>query len=230
MRHQLRLAIFLASATIVNAQTDRRLVGCPDPIVISRALAELRRIDWQRVTVPIIQNIWPTELLGIDCDTIACSSVGSKGRIINGQYQCSEVFFLDINEGVDHADGGQLKNLVIHYSGTRRQVELGAKMMARAVGLKEPDVETLGNGLHHNFLWEDGTRPALSGLNVELSHSGAVWTVMLNFSRVPRPSRFSKGGNRQSCELPSRASRLPDAQPLCTNLGAVTQILSRPLT
>lgn len=77
-------------------------------------------------------------MLGVDCDAKTYSSVGSKGRIIGGQYQCSELFFFDVGNGADHEGGEGLNNLVIHYSSTQRtQTELGAKTMAEALGVEK---------------------------------------------------------------------------------------------
>lgn len=148
--------------------------------------AKLRQSDWREISVARLQTIWPVALWGVDCDSTVCSSVESKGRVISGDYECSEIFFFYIKRTTDAKPEERLTNLVIHYSASRKKsVITAAKMMARALKLQEPELTTGGNESEQVFDWQDKMTD-ISALNVEFSHTRNVWTVTLNFSRFPK--------------------------------------------
>ncbi len=184
MRMRSLLITIFAFTLAANGQSgDSRLEGCPDPTAIAAALAKLRNSRWQELTTARLQAMWPTELLGASCDSSTERSLESKGRIIGGHYECSEIFLFDVKRGTDRTAPEQLTNLVVHYSTARRQnATATAKIFARALGASESDVRHLGKESQNDFHWESA-KDELSHLVVEFSHERTVWTITLNFSR-----------------------------------------------
>lgn len=188
MRLRLIRVILLALVALPAGRAlPAELEGCPDVSLLAKALTELRHSDWHEVSVGRLQAMWPTELLGVDCNSNACSSVESKGRIINGRYECSEIFFFDVKQGKDGTSKTELKNVVIHYSAPdRKEVAKTARLLAGATGLSDAESATVGREPQQDFHWEDAETALLSGLSVEIKQKGAVWTVSLNLSRYPK--------------------------------------------
>ncbi len=177
--------VFLAFSYCWNRPVvARALEGCPDPRSITKALSQLRLSPWRDVSVARLQTMWPNELLGIDCNTDVCSSVGSKGRVINGHYECGETFFFNVTQNKNGAWQTELNNVVIHYSSRKKEeVVMTARMLASATGLSEAEAATIGQDSDQSFDWENDDKSVLSGLNVTFSQTGTVWTVSLNLSR-----------------------------------------------
>jgi|HubBroStandDraft_1064217.scaffolds.fasta_scaffold132703_1 hypothetical protein len=187
MKLQHFLAVVFAFALVSNGQTSNgRLEGCPNPSAIAAALEKLQHSRWQDMNVARIQAIWPTELLGASCDSATCSSIESKGRIIGGRYECSEVFLFDVKRADGAAGIERLSNLVIHYSTSQKTETIeAAKLLAKALGLSEPDLSILGNATQQDFHW-DSANEEISRLAVEVNQRGSVWTLTLNFSHFPK--------------------------------------------
>ncbi|MBZ5679428.1 MAG: hypothetical protein LAO24_04895 [Acidobacteriia bacterium] len=181
------LAVVFFFAVAANSQTrNGRLEGCPNPTTIAAALEKVQHSRWQDMNVARVQAIWPTELLGASCDRATCSSVESKGRIIGGRYECSEVFLFDVKRGDRGAAIERLNNLVIHYSTSQKSETIeAAKLMAKALGLAESDLAILGNSTQQDFHW-DIANEEISRLAVEVNQKGSVWTLTLNFSHFPK--------------------------------------------
>jgi hypothetical protein len=113
--------------------------------------------------------------------------VESRGRIINGRYECSEIFFFDVKRNQDGTPKTELRNLVIHYSAhQRREVVEAAKLLAGATGLPEAEALSLGRESHQDFHWENTGEDSLSGLSVELRQNAGVFTLTFNLSRYPK--------------------------------------------
>jgi hypothetical protein len=187
MKLQRLLAVVFAFAVAANSQTrDGRLEGCPNPTTIAAALEKVQHSRWQDLTVKRVQSMWPTELLGASCDTVACSSIESKGRIIDGRYECSEAFQFDVKRDGEKASE-RLNNIVIHYSASDQKSTTDTmKTMARAIGLSDSDLQQIsGEESQRDFHWDSGDGE-LSTLFVEFSHKGAVWTGTLRLSRFPK--------------------------------------------
>jgi hypothetical protein len=187
MKLQRLLAVVFAFAVAANGQTrDGRLEGCPNPTTIAAALEKVQHSQWQDLTVKRVQSMWPTALLGASCDTLACSSIESKERIIDGRYECSEAFQFDVNRDGESATE-RLNNIVIHYSASDKKSTVEAiKTMARAVGLSDSDLQQIsGEESQRDFHW-DSAKGELSTLFVEFSHKGAAWTGTLRLSHFPK--------------------------------------------
>jgi predicted double-glycine peptidase len=130
--------------------------------------------------------MWPTELLGASCDTVACSSIESKGRIIDGRYECSEAFQFNVKRDGEKATE-RLNNIVIHYSASDRKSTVEAiKTMAKAIGLSDPDLQQISaEKSQRDFHWDSG-HGEISALFVEFSNKGTAWTGTLRLSRFPK--------------------------------------------
>jgi hypothetical protein len=141
---------------------------------------------WQDLTVTRVQSMWPTELLGASCDSVACSSIESKGRIIDGRYECSEAFQFDVKRDGEKVTE-RLNNIVIHYSAfDKKSTTEAMKTMARGIGLSDSDLQQIsGEESQRDFHW-DSAEGELSTLFVEFSHKGTVWTGTLRLSRFPK--------------------------------------------
>ena len=176
------LATLLAGPSIAAG-----LEGCPEVPLVAKALRGLQEKSWRGLSVAKVKEMWPTELFGLDCSGDVCSSVESRGRIINGRYECSEIFFFDVTRDQDGAPKTELKNLVIHYSAhQRREVVEAAKLLAGATGLPEAEALSLGRESHQDFHWENTAEGSLSGLSVELRQNAGVFTLTLNLSRYAK--------------------------------------------
>jgi len=187
MKLQRLLAVVFAFAVAANSQTrDGRLEGCPNPTTIAAALDKVQHSRWQDLTVERVQSMWPTELLGANCDTVACSSIESKGRIIDGRSECSEAFQFDVKREGERATE-RLNNIVIHYSASDKKSTTDAmKTMARAIGLSDSDLQQIsGEESQRDFHWDSGDGE-LSTLFVEFKHKGTTWTGTLRLSRFPK--------------------------------------------
>jgi hypothetical protein len=189
MKVRFHLVAVLAFALPLSSQTNiDRLEGCPDPMKVAEGLAKVRQSDWDEIDAARIKGIWPVPLGGADCDSTACSSIESRSRIISDHYECSDMFFFDVERNADSTPREILKNFIIHYSTSRKRSTItAAKMMVRALGLPERELATVGNDSSHLFDWQDKSKTELSGLGLEFSHRGIVWTVTLRFSRFPVP-------------------------------------------
>ena len=188
MKRMLVLWGILAVASSLNGQVvDARLKGCPDPDTLAKGLTKLAHSNWQEVTVARVQAMWPAELLGIDCDSTVCTSIGSKGRIINGGYECAEAFSFGVKQNADGTRTEQLQNITIRYSASnQKEVIAAARTLAKAAGLPESDLARVGRDPHENYHWEDSSKRELVGLSLDISHREAVWSLHLDLSRYPK--------------------------------------------
>jgi hypothetical protein len=226
----------LAFATSLSGQaTGGRLKGCPEPDALAKALVVLQHSNWREVNVARVQAMWPTELLGIDCDSAVCTSIASRGRVINGVDECAEAFMFDLKQNPDGTRTEQLQNITIHYSAsTQKEVIDAARTLAKAMRLSETELASVGRNLHENFHWEDSSKEELFGLSLDIIHRRGVWTLDLGLSRFSKrttngaassPDKFECIGQRRSAwctraGLSDRADsetprRLPHATTAC---------------
>jgi hypothetical protein len=169
-----------------NSQASNQLEGCPDPKTITDALEKIRDRGWQSVSLQRLREVWPTVLGAADCGAEASLSAWSKDRIIKDHCQCCTTFFF-----VQQDDGGKkierLQNIVINYTGRRREeIVATAKGFARATGLGESDLNTVGIDSVENFSWNRKSgdeKDDLYGLEVRFTRQGALWELYFNVSR-----------------------------------------------
>ena len=78
----------------------------------------------------------------------------SNDRILNGHYQCSEIFKVDAPE-VSLDAPMKLRGVTVNYSARRRDtLAAAAKLFAQAVGLGEADLKTVGAESSQGYQWE----------------------------------------------------------------------------
>ncbi len=183
MRIQLAVILFLASATITKGQVTTTLEGCQKPSELGRALAKLQSTGWDNISIGVLKKLWPTNINGLDCSNGVCTSLVSNDRVIRNRCDCCETFFFD--KAADNlSQPDHLQNLVVHYSAmNKKQVISAAQAFARAMGMPVADARTLGAKEHEEYRWDDTNSKHLYGLEVELSHSGEIWTIRLNLGR-----------------------------------------------
>lgn len=181
-----RATICLMVLVVANASPAfGQLEGCRNPAVISTALSHLVQLDWANLSAEEVQKIWPVELRGLDCDSQRCTSIESKERIIDGHYECSEIFFFGPPDEQPEAPLSRLhlQSAVIHFTTASKQQTLtAAKTLAKAAGLSELDLQKLADDHAVQFLWEyDKSR--MTGMTVDFANRGNSWTVTLHISR-----------------------------------------------
>jgi len=163
------------------------LEGCTDPAALAKAAESLRHSDWRTLTVARVKMMWPTELVGVDCDKDACTSVESRGRIIRGRYECSETFFFAAKHESDGTAPTELTNLVIQYSSNNRLTIIQvARSLAKALGVSEEALATIGREASQSLHWENPGQASISGLGIEIRQDAKIWTLTLNLSRYPK--------------------------------------------
>jgi hypothetical protein len=165
-----------------------QLAGCREPAEVSTAISHLAQLDWAKLSVEQVQKVWPIELRGLDCDSRRCTSIESRGRIIDGAYECSEIFFFGPPDKQSEESSAQLhlQSAVIHYTTASKQKTLTvAKMLARAAGLSEADVQKLAGDQERQFLW-DYDENRMTGTNLDLASHGKNWTATVSISRYQK--------------------------------------------
>ncbi len=186
----MRLCRVFALAVLVpmlGSQVANQLEGCLDPNAITAALERIRVTDWRNVSLRGLRSIWPTELDALDCDTEVCHSVWSKDRIIKGHCQCCATFYFDVkhdSEGPSRRE--ELQNIIINYTGHHREeIVAAARAFAKASGLPESDLATIGNDAVQNFSWEStrGSEKDIYGVELRFTRQGALWELYFNVGR-----------------------------------------------
>ncbi len=186
MRQWTVFAVTALVLVVGNSQASNQLEGCPDPKVIADALEKIKDAGWQNVSLQRLREVWPTELSAADCGAEASLSAWSKDRIIKDHCQCCTTFFF-VQQDQSETKGERLQNIVINYTGRRREeIVAAARGLARATGLGDSDLATVGNDTVQNFTWK-GTRgndkDDLYGLEVRFTRQGALWELYFNVSR-----------------------------------------------
>lgn len=172
---------------LVSSQRVDQLEGCLNPNAISGALEKIKEAGWQNVSLQRLRSIWPRELDALDCDTEVCRSVWSKDRIIEGHCQCCATFYFEVQHNPGGQKVGNLQNIIINYTSHRREDSAAAaKSLARAFGLGEVDLATVGNSGVQNFTWKgtrDDEKDDLYGLEVRFTPHGTLWELYFNVGR-----------------------------------------------
>jgi len=182
----LTVASVLASCVVAQDLTQR-LEGCPDPTQIVAALKTLRNSDWKNVSVEDLQKVWPTHLKGLECNEKVCSSVISEGRVINGEFECGEVFDFKVSRSKDGAPRERLQSVTIHYTAqTREETVIIAKSFANAIGLSDADAVSVGRENWQQFHWQsDAFGKEAHVLGLQWNRLGSKWNLYLSADRYP---------------------------------------------
>jgi hypothetical protein len=183
----LRLGAILILAASMNGQAGgNRLAGCSDPEALAAALVKLHETDWRDLSLAGIQAIWPTHLEPLDCGAEDCRSVLSQGRTIQGHCVCCEVFEFELKPDEDNSRGGQLHNVIIHYTTQQRKETVGvAKKFAKAMGLSDAEVATVGDDRIQNFGWWNTRQNQIEhfGMEIHFIRQGHLWELYLAMGR-----------------------------------------------
>ena len=189
MKASLVLAISVGLIAASSSVFGVDLEGCPSPVALAAGLTILRESDWRQVSASQVLRVWPTRLVGSQCDTKSCSSMISQGRIIRGAHECTESFDFDVSRNPDGTETEHLNGLTIHYTSRRRaDVLFAVRLLAVAIGLPEGEAGGAGREGSQHFQWETSRfRKELSALELELTRMGDKWTLYFGFRRGAIP-------------------------------------------
>jgi hypothetical protein len=140
---------------ICSVQQGSRLEGCVEPKKIATVISEMRQDNSRPISEQQFRAMWPTELGDAEVDHPANSrSFRSDDRILKGHFQCGEVFTFNVRQ-----DGGatplELRSVIVNYSARRRDALVEtAKLFARAIGLGQADLKTVGAESSQGYQWE----------------------------------------------------------------------------
>jgi hypothetical protein len=171
----------LSVCRIGTAEANGR-EGCVKPATIAKGLTRVQALDLSSISLEQIQTIWPTELKASGCNPGSCLSLEHQGRIINGHRECTEK--LEIIPPQKPAPGADRSlSIKIDFSaGQKAEVVAAAKQLAKAAGLGEPMLSSVGHELDEQFQWDHADRHEYCSLWVKTSQSGEAW--MLDFHLI----------------------------------------------
>jgi hypothetical protein len=164
-----------------------RLEGCSDPRILAKALGALVKIDWKQTTTERAKSLWPNPLQGIDCDSDACTSTGFSGRVISGEYQCSEKLSFDVTADPGSKPKEQLYSILINYATPTREATVEAtRAIISELDVPGPQREQLGNEPSQSFIWDvpGGTNQWALLINFERLHG--VWGVQVRLRHLEK--------------------------------------------
>ena len=188
----LSLAILSASAQVVPRTTARevKLEGCPNPTSVAMGLAKLRESDWRQLSLDRLRSIWPTTLVGKDCDEGGCRGVWSPDRVIEGQCQCCAVFLFKTHGTSTQPRTEWLDNIVINFATPDRSALVSiAQSFAKALGFADADWNSMTSERGLDLMRETTGRNGedLSLLRLQITSEGNLWRLNLNSSQnVPK--------------------------------------------
>jgi hypothetical protein len=175
------LCLILALAPVLGSiRVDRRLEGCVDPKTITTLLANMQQADSPGISLEQLRTIWPTELADIECDAKANRSVKSEDRILKGHCECCSVFSFKVRREQGGATSEQLVGATINYSASRRNKLVSlAKDFARASGLGESELKTVGTEVAQSFQWEasKGREPRVYVVEIRFTREVGLWKL-----------------------------------------------------
>lgn len=164
---------------------EEHLEGCSGPDTMTPALAALARARWQELSSRELAEIWPLPLAQSDCQSEnGCLMVSTQGRVIEGECECCATFDFHIQRRPDGSAQERLQGVVILHSARRYEDMLAAgRKLARALGVAEPDIETIGNDSRDSFTWQDSANQVLHVAEVEIWRRDRNWTFYLAYGR-----------------------------------------------
>lgn len=195
MRHQLWLGIAMAlAASAINRTEDVDLKGCANATSITAAVAKVETADLKGISLNQVQAMWPTRLEASDCVVEKCRSASYQGRVIDGHCLCCEK--IDIDQSLN-SDGGMDKSLVLtiyHTASNEKEAIKLAKALAKAAGLHDNDVSSIGHELDQSFEWEGTRKVEVYLLSVKVEKHETYWTVYFRVDRHLLGSSPSNSG------------------------------------
>jgi hypothetical protein len=139
---------------VCTARQNGRLEGCVNQKKIATVLGEMRQENSRPISEEQFRAMWPIELADVEIGSKTSRTLQSDDRILKGHCQCCEDFEFNVRQ-----EGGaaplELHGVIVNYSARRRGtlVEM-AKLFARAVGLGEADLQTVGTKSSQDYQWE----------------------------------------------------------------------------
>jgi hypothetical protein len=179
--------ILMTVAHTSTSASDDRLEGCTNPADIQRALETLSRSDWRDISLTRVQALWPSRVDASDCESDkVCRTGWSKGRIIDNECECCELFSFDLSRNGSGEQSDQLSSVVVYYSAPRREELIPvAKHLAKAAGLADTKVGAIDLQSDQDFDWktENKTTIQIDDINMRITSRGKLWRLYMNFGR-----------------------------------------------
>lgn len=167
---------------VCSAQQNSRLEGCVEPKKIAMVLGKLRQDNSPIFSEEQFRAMWPVEMADAEVDSKTSRTLQSNDRIIKGYYQCSEAFTFNVRR-----EGGvirlELHSVTVNYSALRRDTLVTmAKLFARAVGLKEADLKTVGVESSQGYQWEKikGKERRAYTIDLRFTRKEGLWNMYFN--------------------------------------------------
>jgi hypothetical protein len=182
MKILLLVAMFVSLVVPIAGEPISQLKGCSDPSTLAAGLQKLPN-NWSEVSIVQLQKVWPTRLKPIDCAEGQECSMAHEGRIINGEFECGEVF--DFTRSPNGTETERLQSIVIHFTApTREETVTAAKTLAAALGLVQVDEVTVGRADQQQFQWN--LDHELVSLDLRWTRLGSNWNLYLSSAHYQR--------------------------------------------
>ena len=181
----LTLTAFYRPSVGANAS----LVGCHAAGTLTDALRKLNDRDWDELSEADLRSTWPPAMGSLDCDDSACQTLWHKGKVINGECKCCELFnFAIARDGRGAVTNQHLYSIVIYSSASdqNKTVE-AARDFARALGAADAEASTISHKSRQRLYWTVGTgkQKKIALMELQLAYRYEMWTAYLYFSRQP---------------------------------------------
>ena len=168
---------------------DASLVGCHAAGTLTDALRKLNDRDWDELSEADLRSTWPPAMGSLDCDDSACQTLWHKGKVINGECKCCELFnFAIARDGRGAVTNQHLYSIVIYSSASdqNKTVE-AARDFARALGAADSEASTISHKSRQRLYWTVGTgkQKKIALMEFQLAHGYEMWTAYIYFSRQP---------------------------------------------
>lgn len=162
---------------------DIGVEGCGNVPAIAQALAKIEKSPMNDLSLEKVQSMWPTKLTASDCTTKGCRSLVHEGRIVEGSCQCCEK--VDIDRIADSRSGveGSLVVTIYYSAGDEKAVIAAAKTLAKAAGLDDDEIVTVGRKSEQSFHWKGSPEAEVFMISTKLTHSDKLWTVYIHVER-----------------------------------------------
>jgi hypothetical protein len=182
----LMIVLSLVPLQIPAAPTVAPLDGCLAESRLADAVAKLAQEDWKTVSLAELRTIWPTDLSDTICQFNVCHMAWSMDRIISGHAECCTTFAFDMQESGGSNGTERLNDVAITYTSSQRdQLVFVAKNIARAAGVNEKDLASIGSAKDQHFSWikTRNNQQELSSIELQIGQHGQHWELFVNWGR-----------------------------------------------
>ena len=169
------------------------LEGCPDPAKAARAMRELQKQPWTKLSFSKVEELWPASLRGERCEP-QCARLFSEDRIIRGEMECGASFHFDLAHSGDESTG-RLESALIRYStATFDQREVVEKIVAANIRVGEDAKKgtgvATGEGIFPVITWtDDSPEHRVCQLSRRHFRVNRRWTVVIELLCDPDGTR-----------------------------------------